>query len=182
MTEGRSQTRSRLIAASYGCCVNKVLAGSVIRGIERDNINMKTTLRQLILFLGLLLAFAASARAEESHRGLFEADLTGGGKAVFFVQGNHALSVYVFDSVSNTASFAGGGIATDDSFSIKTNKDDTISGSIHDDDPVLFDDDSVAATVAGQTITAARVSTFGPSDDIPGRFAGTGDEHRREQL
>lgn len=79
----------------------------------------------------------------------------------------------MFDSVSNTASFAGGGIATDDSFSIKTNTDDTISGSIHDDDPVLFDDDSVTANVAGQTITAARVSTFGPSDDIPGRFAGT---------
>jgi hypothetical protein len=134
---------------------------------------MKTTPRHLILCLGLLLAFAAPAHAEESHRGLFEADLTGGGKAVFFVQANHALSVYVFDSVSNTASFAGGDIATDDSFGIKTNTDDSISGSIHDGDPMLFDDDSVTATVSGQTVTAARVSMFGPSDDIPGRFAGT---------
>ena len=57
-------------------------------------------------------------------------------------------------------SFAGGDIATDDSFSIKTNTDDTIAGSIHNDDPLLFDDDSVTATVAGQTVTATRVGTF----------------------
>jgi hypothetical protein len=134
---------------------------------------MKNSLTQLILFLGLLLAFAAPGRAEESHRGFFEADLTGGGKAVFFVQGNHAVSVYVFDAVSNTASFAGGDIGADDSFSVKTNTDDTIAGSIHDDDPVAFDDDAVTATVAGQTVTATRVGAFGPSDDIPGRFTGT---------
>src|SRR6185503_6417980 len=129
---------------------------------------MKKTSAQLILFLGLLLAFAVPWRAEESHRGFFEADLTGGGKAVFFVQGNHALSIYVFDAASNTASFAGGDIAADDSFSVKTNTDDTIAGSIHNDDPLLFDDDSVTATVAGQTVTATRIGTFGPSDDIPG--------------
>jgi len=134
---------------------------------------MKKTFSHLLQFLALLLAFAAPSHAEESHRGFFEADLTGGGKAVFFVQGNHALSVYVFDPVSNSASFAGGDILADDSFSVKTNTDDSISGSIHDDDPVLFDDDSVTATVSGQTVTATRVGAFGPSDDIPGRFAGT---------
>jgi len=134
---------------------------------------MKKTYSHLLQFCALLLAFVASSHAEESHRGFFEADLSGGGKAVFFVQGNHALSVYVFDPVSNSASFAGGDILADDSFSVKTNTDDSISGSIHDDDPVLFDDDSVTATVSGQTVTATRVGAFGPSDDIPGRFAGT---------
>jgi len=134
---------------------------------------MKKTYSHLLQFFALLLAFVASSHAEESHRGFFEADLSGGGKAVFFVQGNHALSVYVFDPVSNSASFAGGDILADDSFSVKTNTDDSISGSIHDDDPVLFDDDSVTATVSGQTVTATRVGAFGPSDDIPGRFAGT---------
>jgi len=134
---------------------------------------MKKTYSHLLQFFALLLAFVASSHAEESHRGFFEADLSGGGKAVFFVQGNHALSVYVFDPVSNSASFAGGDILGDDSFSVKTNTDDSISGSIHDDDPVLFDDDSVTATVSGQTVTATRVGAFGPSDDIPGRFAGT---------
>jgi hypothetical protein len=134
---------------------------------------MKKTYSHLLQFFALLLAFVASSHAEESHRGFFEADLSGGGKAVFFVQGNHALSVYVFDPVSNSASFAGGDILADDSFNVKTNTDDSISGSIHDDDPVLFDDDSVTATVSGQTVTATRVGAFGPSDDIPGRFAGT---------
>ena len=134
---------------------------------------MKKPFSHLLSLLAVVFALVASSHAEESHRGFFEADLSGGGKAVFFVQGNHALSVYVFDPVSNSASFAGGDILADDSFSVKTNTDDSISGSIHDDDPVLFDDDSVTATVSGQTVTATRVGAFGPSDDIPGRFAGT---------
>lgn len=133
---------------------------------------MKTTINRILLFLGLLLAFAAPGFAEESHRGFFEADLNGGGKAVFFVQGNHALSVYVFDVATSTASFAGGDIATDGSFSVTASNGATITGSVHDDSSAL-DDDSVTATVAGQTVTAVRTSSFGPSDDIPGRFTGT---------
>jgi hypothetical protein len=34
-----------------------------------------------------------------------------GGKAVFFVQGNHAISIYVFDVANTVVSFAGGDIA-----------------------------------------------------------------------
>ncbi|MBA3963320.1 MAG: hypothetical protein H0X40_15665 [Chthoniobacterales bacterium] len=134
---------------------------------------MKTKLSQLLLILGGLLAFAAPGRGEESHRGFFEADLAGGGKAVFFIQGNHALSGYVFNAATSVVSFAGGDIADDGSFNVTSNTGATISGSIHDDDPAKVDDDSVSASVAGQTVTASRVSTFGPSDDIPGRFAGT---------
>ena len=134
---------------------------------------MKTSISQILLFLGLLFAFAAPGRAEESHRGFFETDLTGGGKAVFFVQGNHALSVYVFDVATNTVSFAGGEIADNGTFSMTASNGATISGSLHDDDPAVFDDDAVTATIAGQTVTASRTPTFGPSDDIPGRFTGT---------
>ena len=94
---------------------------------------MKTYINRFLLFLGLLLAFAAPGFAEESHRGLFEADLAGGGKVVFFVQGNHALSVYVFNVATTTASFAGGAIADDGSFSLTTSAGDTITGSVHDD-------------------------------------------------
>jgi hypothetical protein len=133
---------------------------------------MKTYFSRRLLFLGLLLAFAVPGRAEESHRGLFEADLAGGGKAVFFVQGNHALSIYVFDVATSTASFAGGDVAADGTFSIVASNGATINGSVHADSSAL-DDDSVAATVAGQTVTAPRISSFGPSDDIPGRFTGT---------
>jgi hypothetical protein len=77
---------------------------------------MKKLITRSLLLLGLLLALTLPARAEESHRGFFEADLTGGGKAVFFVQGNHALSIYVFDVATSTASFAGGEIADDGTF------------------------------------------------------------------
>jgi len=135
---------------------------------------MKTFTARLLLFLGLLLTFAASGRAEESHRGFFEADLAGGGKAVFFVQGNHAISIYVFDVATSAASFAGGDIAADGTFSVVASDGSTISGSVHDDDnPEAFDDDQVTATIGSQTVTGIRSRSFGPSDDIPGRFTGT---------
>ncbi len=135
---------------------------------------MKTFTVRLLLFLGLLLTFAAPGRAEESHRGFFEADLAGGGKAVFFVQGNHAISIYVFDIATGTASFAGGDIAADGTFSVVASDGSTIAGSVHDDDhPEAFDDDEVTATIGSQTVTGIRSRSFGPSDDIPGRFTGT---------
>jgi len=142
---------------------------------------MQTYINRFLLFFGLLLAFAAPGFAEESHRGLFEADLAGGGKAVFFVQGNHSLSIYVFDVATGTASFAGGDVAVDGTFSIVASNGATITGSVHTDSPAL-DDDSVSATVAGQTVTAPRISSFGPSDDIPGRFTGTARSATGESL
>jgi hypothetical protein len=111
---------------------------------------------------------------------LQEADLAGGGKAVFFVQGNHAISIYVFDVATSTASFAGGDIAADGSFSLVASNGATITGSVHDDDnPEAFDDDEVTATIGGQTVTGIRSRSFGPSDDIPGRFTGTAQKRRR---
>ena len=135
---------------------------------------MKKFTVRLLLFLGLLLAFAAPGRGEESHRGFFEADLAGGGKAVFFIQGNHAISIYLFDVATSTASFAGGDIADNGTFSLVASNGATITGSVHDDDnPEAFDDDEVTATIGSQTVTAIRSRSFGPSDDIPGRFTGT---------
>src|SRR5689334_18524253 len=135
---------------------------------------MKQFVTRSLLLLGLLLALTMPARAEESHRGFFEADLAGGGKAVFFVQGNHALSIYVFDVATSIASFAGGDIADDGSFSLTASNGALITGSVHDDDnPGAFDDDQVTATIGSQTVTGLRVPTFGPSDNIPGRFTGT---------
>ena len=46
-----------------------------------------------------------------SRRGFYEGDLAGGGKIVFFVQGNHALSTYIFDVAMQQADFGGGAIA-----------------------------------------------------------------------
>ncbi len=135
---------------------------------------MKKLLNRLFVTCGLLLAFATVGRAEESHRGFYEADLASGGKAIFFVQGNQALSVYLFQVASSTASFAGGTIAADGTFSVTTSSGVVVSGALRgDDDSGGFDDDLVSATVGGQAVTASRISAFGPSDDIPGRFVGT---------
>lgn len=135
---------------------------------------MKNLVTRSLLFLGLLAALTMSVRAEESHRGFFEADLAGGGKAVFFIQGNHAISIYVFDVATSTASYGGGAIADNGSFAVTASNGALISGSVHDDDnPGAFDDDLVTATIGSQTVTGLRVPTFGPSDDIPGRFTGT---------
>lgn len=135
---------------------------------------MKKLLVRFLLCVAIALVSLNAVNAEESHRGFFEADLAGGGKAVFFVQGNHAISVYVFDVASSSASFAGGDVAADGSFSLVASNGVTITGTVKDDDSVSgADDDLVTATVAGQTVTANRVSSFGPSDDIPGRFSGT---------
>ena len=134
---------------------------------------MKKTLSQLFMILGLLLAFAAPGRGEESHRGFFEADLASGGKAVFFSRETTrsrsmsltwrrappVLPAVMWPMTAPLAFVASNGA--------------TITGSLKDDDDSKSDDDSVTATVAGQTVTAARTPTFGPSDDIPGRFTGT---------
>ena|GEM_PF-718170 len=137
---------------------------------------MKKLLVRFLLCVGIVLASLTAGSAEESHRGFFEADLSGGGKAVFFVQGNNAISIYVFDVATSTTSFAGGDIAADGTFSLVASNGATITGTVKDDDSVSGsddDDDLVTATLAGQSVTANRISTFGPSDDIPGRFSGT---------
>ena len=59
--------------------------------------------------MAVLIALALPALAEESKRGFFEGDLAGGGKIVFFVQGNHAVSAYFFDVSGKQTGFAGGG-------------------------------------------------------------------------
>src|SRR6185437_8525228 len=74
-----------------------------------NNREMKTLAIRTIQLLALLMALALPAIAEESKRGFYEGDLAGGGKIVFFVQGNHAISAYFFDVSGQQSGFAGGG-------------------------------------------------------------------------
>src|SRR6266550_8031451 len=119
---------------------------------------MKRVVIRSIHILTLLVALALPAFAEESKRGFYEGDLAGGGKIVFFVQGNHAISAYFFDVSGKQSGFAGGGAGNDGKFSLKTNKQLTISGTITDT--------TITATYQGQNITANRVSAFGPTKEI----------------
>jgi hypothetical protein len=124
---------------------------------------MKTVAIRTIQMLALLLALAIPALAEESKRGFFEGDLAGGGKIVFFVQGNHAISAYVFDTGGHQSGFAGGGAGNDGKFTLKTSNQQTITGTIGTN--------SITATYLNQTITANLKPTFGPTDSVAGRYS-----------
>jgi hypothetical protein len=127
---------------------------------------MKTVVTRTIQLLALLVAFAMPAFAEESHRGLYEANLTGNGRVVFFLQGNHALSAYVFDAAGHQASFAGGKVADNGTFTLTTNRNATITGTLSGN--------TITATLLGQTITATQTPIFGNTANIAGRFIGFG--------
>src|SRR5437879_11465698 len=111
---------------------------------------MKGIWGKFLSVLVLALCLAPTAWGDQSKRGFYEGDLAGGGKIVFFVQGNHAISAYFFDVAGQQSGFAGGGAGDKGTFSLKTNNKVTISGTITDA--------SITATYLGQTITADRVS------------------------
>lgn len=124
---------------------------------------MRTLITRSISLLALLVAFAIPAFAEESNRGLYEGNLSGGGKIVFFVQGNHVISAYLFDVSSQAASQASGTFSNG-SFTLTTSANATLTGTVTSD--------NITATLGSQNITANRVSVFGSSGNISGRFTG----------
>src|SRR3954463_1468867 len=116
-----------------------------------------------VLVLALAFAFAGQAFAGESKRGFYEGDLAGGGKIVFFIQGNHAISAYFFDVAGVQSGFAGGGAGNNGKFTLKTGDKQTITGTIGTN--------SITATFLSQTITANLVSAFGPTESLAGRYS-----------
>jgi hypothetical protein len=126
---------------------------------------MKTLLTRFIPFCAALVLLAAPARAEESKRGFYEGNLAGGGKVVFFVQGNRALSGYIFNVAVQQADFGGGTIASNGAFSLVTNGNRTVAGTVTKT--------VVNATINTQPLTASRIGIFGGSDDLGGRFTAT---------
>jgi hypothetical protein len=124
---------------------------------------MKQWLVRSIQVCALLIALAVPSFAEESKRGFYEGNLAGGGRVVFFVQGNHALSTYVFDSAGHQAYFGGGTVADNGTFTLTATPATTISGTVN---PGF-----VSATLLGQTITANRVGAFGEGEHFGGRFS-----------
>src|SRR5437763_5169198 len=126
---------------------------------------MKQWLVKSIQVCALLIALAVPRVAEESKRGFYEGNLAGGGRAVFFVQGNHALSTYIFDVAGHQAAFGGATVADDGTFTLTLTPSGTITGTVTPG--------SVSATLLGQTITANRVGTFGEGEHFGGRFSAT---------
>jgi len=126
---------------------------------------MKQWITKSIQVCALLVALAVTSFAEESKRGFFEGNLAGGGRVIFFVQGNHALSTYVFDVAGHQAAFGGATVADNGTFTLTLTPSGTITGTVS---PA-----SVTATLLGQTITANRVGTFGEGEHFGGRFSAT---------
>src|SRR2546423_7354913 len=124
---------------------------------------MKRLITRSIHILTLLVALALPAFAEESKRGFYGGDLAGGGKIVFFFQGNHAISAYFFDVTGKQSGFAGGGAGNDGKFTVHTSDHQTITGTIGAN--------SISATFLNQTITANLVPAFGPTESIAGRYS-----------
>ena len=126
---------------------------------------MKQWLVKSIQVCALLIALAIPSFAEESKRGFYEGNLAGGGRVVFFVQGNHALSTYVFDVAGHQASFGGATVADNGTFTVTLTPSGTITGTVTPG--------SVTATLLGQTVTATRVGAFGEGEHFGGRFSTT---------
>lgn len=126
---------------------------------------MKQLLRQSLQVLALLVALALPGFAEESNRGLYEGALAGGGRIVFFVQGNHSISGYVFDTAGKQATYGAGSIAADNTFSVTLLTNVAITGSVTPQ--------AITAAFAGQNINAPRAKVFGESEHASGRFTGT---------
>jgi hypothetical protein len=126
---------------------------------------MKQWLAKSIQVCALLIALAVSSFAEESKRGFYEGTLAGGGRVVFFVQGNHALSTYVFDAAGHQAYFGGTTVADNGTFTLTATPATTISGTVS---PGF-----VTATLLGQNVTANRVGAFGEGENFGGRFSAT---------
>src|SRR3954466_10611327 len=125
--------------------------------------SMKQWLARSIQVCALLVALAVPGFAEESKRGFYEGNLAGGGKIVFFVQGNHAISAYFFDVSGKQSGFAGGGAGHDGKFTLHSNNHQTITGTIGTN--------SITATFLNQTITANLVPIFGATESLAGRYS-----------
>jgi hypothetical protein len=124
---------------------------------------MKQWIAKSIQVCALLIALAVPSFAEESKRGFYEGNLAGGGRVIFFVQGNHALSTYVFDVAGHQAAFGGATVADNGTFTLTLTPSGTVTGTVAPG--------SVTATLLGQTITANRVGTFGEAEHFGGRFS-----------
>ncbi|MCA1660209.1 MAG: hypothetical protein LC642_06700, partial [Verrucomicrobiaceae bacterium] len=83
---------------------------------------------RIVQILALIAAFAVTGVAEESRRGFYTADLSGGGKILFFVENNHGIAAYVFNQPFGEVSVGSATIAGNGSFSMTTTEGETIMG------------------------------------------------------
>jgi hypothetical protein len=128
---------------------------------------MTSFVSRTLQILALCAAFAVTGFAGESRRGFFTADLSGGGKILFFVENNHGIAAYVFDHPFGEVSVGSATIAGDGAFSMTTTEGEAITGTLSAN--------SVAATFRGANITAHAADLFGDTAVIAGKYKGFAD-------
>ena len=136
---------------------------------------MTTFPLRILQILALVAAFAVPGVAEQSKRGFFTADLSGGGKILFFVENNHGLAAYVFNHPFGEVSVGSATIAENGSFNMITTEGETITGTLSAN--------SVTATFRGANIIANASNLFGDTAVIAGKYKGTADaENQSDHL
>lgn len=109
-----------------------------------------------------------SASPEDHHgevslRGFYEGTTPSGALALFYVSDNSHISVHILDVAAQAVGFAEGSL-TNSAFSFTLSTGQTIAGTVADN--------SVSATLSGQSFQAPRVPTFGTDESIAGRYFG----------
>lgn len=125
---------------------------------------MKHLLSRTLQITALLVAFAASAAAQESQRGFYEADISGGGKILFFAENNNGMAAYVFDRSVGSVSIGSATLTADGSFTLTTNRGETMTGKLANRE--------VTANFRGRNVTATIGNIFGSGSSVAGRYKG----------
>lgn len=146
-----SQKRESRLNPHGNCFMEIIMQSFIIKSIQLS-----------LALLACASSAFATASSGESKRGFYAADLAGGGKAIFFVQANHSLSAYLLDKAGQQASYAGGEIEKNGTFSLTTSANQPLTGYV--------EHHKVKATFLGQELRAMPVPVFGKSDRFAGRF------------
>ena len=125
---------------------------------------MKQLVTRTLQITALLVAFAVSASAQQSQRGFYEADISGGGKILFFVENNNGMAAYVFDRNVGNVSIGSATLAPDGSFTLTTNRGETMTGTLANHE--------VTVTFRGAKVTATLGNIFGSGSQVAGRYKG----------
>lgn len=100
---------------------------------------------------------------EVSLRGFYEGLTGDGALALFYVSDNAHISIHILDSAAQVVRFAEG-VLKHGAFSFTLTTGEAISGTVGDN--------SVSATLNGQSLQAPLVPTFGKEQSVAGRYFG----------
>ena len=102
------------------------------RSLSLGNPTLKSyeNITSCLFYSGATTRTCSSCPRAGEQTWILRGNLATGGRIVFFVQGNNALSVYVFDTAVRQADFGGGAIAANGTFALTTQGNRIITGTV----------------------------------------------------